>query len=60
MTKPASAPDVMPPRETPPDDPGQRPDGSNETIHRPDPRAAEHPVREEEKKPRSPYVTGNS
>ena len=58
MNKPASAPDVMPPHELPPPDPGERPEGNNDTIHHPDPDAAEHPVRES-LKPRGPYVTGN-
>ena len=57
--KPASAPDVVPPHERP--DPGEEPvpEGSNETIHHPDERAEEHPVRED-RKPRGPYVTGNT
>jgi hypothetical protein len=59
MNKPASAPDVVPPRETPPAQADDVPEGTNATIDHPDDRAGEHPVRPGEK-PRSPYVTGNS
>ena len=58
MNKPASAPDVMPPHELPPPDPGERPDGNNATIHHPDDQAAQHPVRPDDKA-RGPYPTGN-
>lgn len=59
MNKPASAPDPMPPHELP--DPKDDPvrEDTNATIHHPDDRAAEHPARED-RKPRGPYVTGNS
>ncbi|MBA2964073.1 MULTISPECIES: hypothetical protein [Ramlibacter] len=55
---PASAPDVMPPHELPPPGSEDVPEGSNTTIHRPDPDAERHPAREQHK-PRGPYVTGN-
>jgi hypothetical protein len=35
------------------------PEGTNATIHRPDPNAEKHPV-DPDRKPRGPYVTGNS
>lgn len=56
--KPASAPDVMPPHELPPPDPDENPEGSNATIHHPDPQADQHRVRPPRKE-RGPYVTGN-
>jgi hypothetical protein len=59
MNQPASAPDVMPPREIPKPDPHQRPDGNNATTSQPDPQAEQHPARDEEKG-RGPYVTGNT
>lgn len=58
MNKPASAPDEVPPR-PPVDQEEPVPEGTNETIRRPDDRAEEHPAREDHK-PRSPYVTGNT
>jgi hypothetical protein len=58
MHKPASAPDVMPPHELPPPDSDEEPEGTNETIHHPDPKAEQHPATPGHK-PRSPYVTGN-
>jgi hypothetical protein len=58
MNTPASAPDVMPPHELPEPDPDAIPEGTNETIHQPDPRAEQHPVRPD--KERGPYVTGNT
>jgi hypothetical protein len=57
MNQPASAPDVMPPHEPPPDPPDKR-EGTNETLHHPDDRAEQHPARAD-RKPRGPYVTGN-
>jgi hypothetical protein len=57
--EPAWAPDVLPPHPLPPPGSEPVPEGSNATIHRPDPDAAEHPARED-RKPRGPYVTGNS
>ena len=59
MNKPASAPDTMPPHELPPPEKDEVPEGSNATIHHPDDKAEQHPAREE-RKPRSPYVTGNT
>jgi hypothetical protein len=59
MTKPASAPDVMPEHELPDPEDDQVPEGTNATIHRPDPRADEHRARED-RKHRGPYVTGNT
>jgi hypothetical protein len=58
-TKPASAPDVMPPHELPKPGTEVIPEGTNETIHSPDPKAEQHPAREDHK-PRGPYVTGNT
>ena len=60
MTKPVSAPDVLPAHE-PPTEPekDEIPEGTNATIHRPDPHAAQHPA-DPDRKPRGPYVTGNS
>ena len=57
--KPASAPDVMPPHELPPTDPDENLEGSNATIHHPDPKADQHRVHPERHKERGPYVTGN-
>jgi hypothetical protein len=57
--KPASAPDVMPPHELPPPDPDENLEGSNATIHHPDPNADQHRARPERRKERGPYVTGN-
>lgn len=57
--KPASAPDVVPPHElpkTPP--PDETPEGTNKTIHHPDPDAEQHRVRPDHKD-RGPYTTGN-
>jgi hypothetical protein len=59
MNKPASAPDEIPPRKSPETEADEVPEGNNATIDHPDDRAAEHPVRED-RKPRGPYVTGNS
>jgi hypothetical protein len=59
MNKPASAPDELPPHELPPPDLDARPEGSNATIHQPDPQAERHPARQTPKE-RGPYVTGNS
>jgi len=59
MNKPASAPDTMPPHELPPPEQDEVPEGSNATIHHPDDKAEQHPAREE-RKPRGPYVTGNT
>lgn len=56
---PAAAPDVMPPHPLPPEGSEPVPEGSNTTIHRPDPAAGAHPA-DPGAKPRSPYVTGNS
>src|SRR4051812_39806470 len=44
-SKPASAPDLMPPHELP--EPGTEdiPEGTNATIHSPDPKAEQHPAR---------------
>ena len=58
MNKPASAPDVMPPHEVPEPAPHARPDGNNATTHHPDPKAEQHPARQDQKV-RDPYVTGN-
>ncbi len=57
--RPAWTPDVLPPHPLPAPGSEPVPEGSNATIHRPDPRAAEHPAREDHK-PRGPYVTGNT
>jgi hypothetical protein len=59
MNTPASAPDTMPPHELPPPGKDEVPEGSNATIHHPDDKAEQHPAREE-RKPRGPYVTGNT
>lgn len=58
--KPASASDVMPPHELLPRGPDQNPEGTNATIHHPDPQAEQHRARGERGKERGPYVTGNS
>lgn len=59
MHKPASASDEMPPHELPKPDPDENPEGTNATIHHPDPDAEKHPVRPEHRKERGPYTTGN-
>lgn len=59
MNKPASAPDPMPPHELPDPQDDPVPEGTNETIHHPDDRAEQHPA-DPDRKPRSPYVTGNT
>lgn len=60
MNKPASESDVLPPHELPKQpDADEQPEGNNETIHHPDPRAEEHRVKPEHRKERGPYVTGN-
>jgi hypothetical protein len=59
MNKPASAPDTMPAHELPKPEDDPVPEGTNATIHHPDERAEEHPVRED-RKPRGPYVHGNT
>ena len=59
MNKPESAPDVMPPHELPAPEDDEVKEGTNATIHHPDPNAEQHPARSDEKK-RGPYVTGNS
>lgn len=56
---PAATPDVMPPHPLPADGSEPVPEGSNATIHRPDPAAGSHPA-DPAFKPRSPYVAGNS
>jgi hypothetical protein len=48
----------VPSHELPKDEPDENLEGSNETIHHPDPHAAEHPARDAHKI-RGPYVTGN-
>jgi hypothetical protein len=60
MNKPASAPDVVPPHEPPPADPKDEPsgEGTNATIHHPDDKAEQHPVRGDRRTP-GPYVAGN-
>jgi hypothetical protein len=61
MNKPASAPDVMPPHEPPAA--GEEPpaEGTNATQHHPDPDAdRKGPSVRDDRKPRGPYVTGNS
>jgi hypothetical protein len=61
MNKPASAPDVMPPHETPPADEAPPAEGTNATQHHPDPDAdRKGPSVRDDRKPRGPYVTGNS
>jgi hypothetical protein len=60
VNTPTTVPDVMPPYEVPPPDPFESPDGSNATIHHPDPHADEHRVRPDHRKERGPYVTGNT
>ena len=59
MNKPASASDEMPPHELPKPGDDPVPEGTNATIHHPDPKADQHPVRPDDKA-RGPYVTGNS
>lgn len=59
MNKPASAPDVMPPHELPEPGPEQDAEGTNATIHHPDDQAEQHPAHTD-RKPRGPYVTGNT
>lgn len=59
MNQPASASDEMPPHELPEDEKEPPPEGSNATIHHPDPKAEQHPARDDHK-PRGPYVTGNT
>lgn len=60
MTKPASAPDEMPVHELPREkDEQEIPEGTNATVHRPDPNAEQHPA-DPDHKTRGPYVTGNT
>lgn len=61
MNKPASAPDVVPPR--PPPAPGEQEpgEGTNATRHQPDPKAdGKGPAERDGHKPRGPYVAGNT
>jgi hypothetical protein len=59
--KPASAPDVIPPRPPAPPEPGSESEGSNATRHRPDPAAGPRPRSGNEgHAPRGPYTTGNT
>lgn len=61
MTKPASAPDIMPPHERPAPGAQEPAEGTNEVQHYPDPRAdSKGPAAREDHKPRGPYVTGNT
>jgi hypothetical protein len=48
----------MPPHELPEPGTEEIPEGTNATIHSPDPKAEQYPVRQDHK-PRGPYVTGN-
>lgn len=59
MNKPASAPDVIPPREPAEPQVGEESEGSNATTHHPDPRADRRGVGERDRAPRGPYPTGN-
>ena len=59
--KPASAPDVIPPREEAEPEVGSDSEGSNATQHEPNPKADvqhEH-VLEDGRRLRGPYPTGN-
>lgn len=62
MNKPASAPDVIPPRPRPAPGEEEEPgEGTNATQHHPDPSADRRgPTAREDHKPRSPYVAGNT
>jgi hypothetical protein len=59
--RPASAPDVIPPRKPPEPAVGSDSEGSNAVQHEPDPQA-EHKerVNPDGKRPRGPYPTGNT
>ncbi|MDB5897765.1 MAG: hypothetical protein JWP22_1475 [Ramlibacter sp.] len=57
MNQPDPMPRV-PSYKVPEDDPDENLEGTNKTIHHPDPHAEEHPARETHKTP-GPYVTGN-
>ncbi|HSW17625.1 MAG TPA: hypothetical protein VLJ86_10390 [Ramlibacter sp.] len=59
--KPASAPDVIPPRKTPDPEVGSDSEGSNAVQHEPDPKADRRaPMREDGRAHRGPYPTGNT
>lgn len=59
MTKPASAPDVIPEPPSRPPDPLSESEGNNETQHEPNPRADPTPDGTRKHVPRSPFTTGN-
>ncbi|HEY8359734.1 MAG TPA: hypothetical protein VIL30_19955 [Ramlibacter sp.] len=50
---------ARPPRLPVPDASPENPEGSNATIHHPDDRAPQHPVRPERRRDIGPYTTGN-
>ncbi|WP_041675602.1 hypothetical protein [Ramlibacter tataouinensis] len=58
--KPASAPDVIPPRPKPEPEIGSDSEGSNAVQHEPNPEADRRPPGERSRAPRGPYTTGNS
>lgn len=55
MNKPASAPDVIPPRPPAEPAPGDDAEGSNAVQHAPDPQAQPLPSGEHKYIPKSPY-----
>ncbi|MEJ7932374.1 hypothetical protein WG922_20545 [Ramlibacter sp. AN1015] len=59
--KPASAPDVIPPREKPEPVVGSDSEGSNAVQHEPNPKAdrEREPTMDDGRKLRGPYPTGN-
>lgn len=59
MHKPASAPDVIPPRPIPESTPVDEAEGSNVVQHRPNPKADPATPGDNKYKPRSPYRSGN-
>lgn len=60
MNKPASAPDVIPPRPPAEPQPADEGEGTNAVRHRPDPRADPPPTGVRKHVPRSPHTHGNS
>ena len=59
--KPASAPDVIPPRPPAPPEPGSESEGSNATQHHPDPQADQRSRgKDDGRAPHRPFTTGNT
>lgn len=59
MNKPASAPDVIPPRVVPEPATTDEAEGTNAVQHEPNPKADPLPSGEHKHVPRSPYTAGN-